>query len=254
MALLGASVLSAPLHAQSTQADLKARLKNKPLYLRGRWSNDDLHFDSTGKLIGTTRQTSITLSGFHLDGLHLDGTKLALKGVRVGLELDDDRQKRIDLDETVLIEIDAPSNGDYKPALDAIFTDNLADMVPGLPFYWEKYAEKHFLPTGSLTASQAVSTVPKRPHGSLKPPKLLQAPEPHFTVAARANQYGGRVGVNIWVEPDGSASHLSLIHPIGLGLDENALAAVQKYKFEPSTQDGKPVLVEANIEVRFDVK
>jgi hypothetical protein len=201
MALLGASVLSVPLHAQSTQADLKARLKNKPLYLRGRWSNDDLHFDSTGKLLGTTRQTSITLSGFHLDGLHLDGTKLALKGVRVGLELDDDRQKRIDLDETVLIEIDAPSNGDYKPALDAIFTDNLADMVSGLPFYWEKYAQKYFLPSGSLPASQAVSTVPKRPHGSLKPPKLLQMPEAHSpwlrvqisTVARLSSTYGSNL-------------------------------------------------------------
>jgi TonB family protein len=36
-----------------------------------------------------------------------------------------------------------------------------------------------------------------------------------------------------------------------MGLDEKAVEAVQKWKFEPATKDGKPVPVELAIEVDF---
>jgi periplasmic protein TonB len=46
---------------------------------------------------------------------------------------------------------------------------------------------------------------------------------------------------------------LSVVRPAGLGLDEGALASVVQYVFQPAMQDGKPVLVELNIEVNFQV-
>jgi hypothetical protein len=42
------------IHAQSTEADLKTRLMDKPLYLRGFWRDDTLHFDPTGHLLGNS--------------------------------------------------------------------------------------------------------------------------------------------------------------------------------------------------------
>jgi outer membrane biosynthesis protein TonB len=36
-----------------------------------------------------------------------------------------------------------------------------------------------------------------------------------------------------------------------MGLDENAVDAVRRYRFEPSTFQGKPVPVEIDVEVNF---
>jgi protein TonB len=40
---------------------------------------------------------------------------------------------------------------------------------------------------------------------------------------------------------------------VGLGLDEKAVDAVKQYKFKPATQDGKPVPVQVNLEVNFQI-
>jgi hypothetical protein len=118
----------------------------KPLYLRGFWNDDTLHFDPTGHLIGTSDPISFTLSGFDLKGIRLQQNKLILEGQRIGLELADNKQKRVPLqigkphhlkDETMNIEVDVSPSGDYGPALDAIFVEGLADLVPSLPSYWK---------------------------------------------------------------------------------------------------------------------
>jgi TonB family protein len=38
---------------------------------------------------------------------------------------------------------------------------------------------------------------------------------------------------------------------LGLGLDEKAIEAVQKWRFRPAMKDGRAVNVEATVEVNF---
>jgi TonB family protein len=264
-----------PLCSQSSESDLKARLIDKPLYLRGCWSDDTLHFDSTGLLKGNSSPVTFTLSGFELQTLHLKQDKLVLEGRRVGLELRDNKQQRIPLnvgkvnhpeDESMHIDIAASPSGDYGPALDAVFTNGLAELVPSFPSYWKVYATKNFIPAISSTTPTASGTSdpvqqaagpsdtkPRRIGGGISPPKLLRAKEPEFNDAARGVRYSGVVLINLWLNPDGTVSHLSLVRPLGLGLDERALAAVQKYVFSPAMMNDEPVLVELNVEVNFQI-
>jgi TonB family protein len=44
---------------------------------------------------------------------------------------------------------------------------------------------------------------------------------------------------------------LRVVKGIGLGLDEKAIEAVNKWRFKPGMKDGKPVAVAAQIEVNF---
>ena len=44
---------------------------------------------------------------------------------------------------------------------------------------------------------------------------------------------------------------LSVAKPAGLGLDEAAIAAVEKYQFEPATQNGSAVTVDLFLDVSF---
>jgi TonB family protein len=274
LCLLALSV-SSILRAQSSEADLKARLMDKPLYLRGCWRDDKLHFDSAGQLLGKSGPVTFTLSGFDLLYLQLKKDKLILEGRRVGLELREGKQHRVPLnvgkggypeDESMHLEIAASPTGDYGPALDAIFVDDLSAFVPSLPFYWKAYGEKHFVVPGSpvtpstslATPSSPVSIVaaganPVHIGGGVAPPKLLHSAEPVFSDAARGLKYSGKILINFRVTPEGKVVNMSLIRPAGLGLDEHALAAVQQYIFSPATMNGKPVLVELNVEVNFDI-
>jgi TonB family protein len=275
LVLLSACALVPPLRAQSSEFDLKARLMDKPLYLRGCWRDDTLHFDSAGQLKGNSGPVTFTLGGFELQTVHLKQDKLVIEGRRVGLELRDDKQRRVPLnvgkpnqreDESMHIDIAASPSGDYGPALDAVFANGLAELVPSLPSYWKGYAAKNFIPAGLSTTpvagatsdpvQQAASpsdTKPRHVGGGVKPPKLLRAKEPEFSEAARALKYSGAVLINFWLHPDGTVSHLSLVRALGLGLDERALAAVQKYTFSPATMNDIPVLVELKVEVNFQI-
>jgi TonB family protein len=267
------------LHAQSTETEINARLMHKPLYLRGCWRDSKLHFDSTGHITHNSSPVSFTLSGFELKTIRLKQNKLILEGRRVGLELADNKQRRVPLnggdmshpkDVPLYIDIAASPGGNYGPALDAIFFDNLADLVPSLPFYWKTYANKNLVradtaidspaesaASGTLTPIQQSSLSPDiRAHrigGGIKPPRLLHSAEPTFNEVSRRLKYSGVVLLNLWVKPDGTVTNLSVVRALGMGLDESALAAVEQYKFAPAMENGKPVLVELNVEVNFRI-
>lgn len=243
---------------------------DKPLYLRGFWRDEKLHFDSTGHLLGNSDPLTFTLSGFDLKKVHLKQDKLILEGRRVGLELTANKKIRVPLDASIQIDIAASPTGDYGPALDNIFVNDLADLVPSLPFYWKTYASKNFIPTGNTDASPTtqkpsaapvssresppLNTTPRRSGGGIINPRVLHSSEPSFSSAARSVRYGGTVLVNLWVTPQGTPTHLSVLRALGMGLDENALYAVQQYVFAPATENGKPVLFELNVEIKFEIQ
>jgi len=53
------------------------------------------------------------------------------------------------------------------------------------------------------------------------------------------------------VTSEGNTDQIRVTKGIGHGLDEKAVEAVSKWKFQPATKDGKPVSVEIAVEVDF---
>jgi TonB family protein len=242
------------LYAQSTEADITAKLKGKPLYLRGFWREDKLQFDSKGQLQGKSGNITFTLGGFDLTSAHLDPDRLVLKGRRVGLELANNQQKRILLHDSIHIEIAASPTSDYSQALDTIFVDGLANLVPLLPIYWQDYAQKSFLPAATIAPLTPQTATPIHVASKVTTPKLLYSSEqPTLNEQARELKYGGTVIVNLWIEPDGKPSHLTIRQALGLGLDESALAAAQRYVFSPAKENGQPIRVELNSAINFGI-
>jgi TonB family protein len=82
-------------------------------------------------------------------------------------------------------------------------------------------------------------------------PVLLLKVEPEYTEEARAAKYQGTVLVYVEVGPDGNAHNMQVVRGLGLGLDEKAIEAVNKWKFKPGAKEGQPVTVQATIEVNF---
>ncbi len=89
--------------------------------------------------------------------------------------------------------------------------------------------------------------------GSVSSPKLIYGPEPEFSDEARRQKYQGVVVVSIIVDAQGNPQRPRIVRALGMGLDEKALEAVKQYKFRPAMQGGKPIPVEINIEVNFQL-
>jgi protein TonB len=94
---------------------------------------------------------------------------------------------------------------------------------------------------------------PRRIGGGVSSPEVIYSVEPEFSEEARKAKVAGNVLVNLWVGTNGLPSHVHVIRGVGMGLDEKAVEAVRQYKFKPAMENGKPVLVELNIEVNFQI-
>ena len=87
--------------------------------------------------------------------------------------------------------------------------------------------------------------------GGVSPPQILSKIEPEYSEEARKAKFQGVVVLQIVVDEKGNPRDIKIVRPLGLGLDQKAIDAVEKWKFSPGKKDGKPVPVFAQIEVNF---
>ena len=83
------------------------------------------------------------------------------------------------------------------------------------------------------------------------PPTVLTKVDPEYSEEARKAKYSGSVMLSIVVNTDGKAEDIKVVKSLGMGLDEKAIEAVQKWRFTPGKNKGIPVKVRAQIEVNF---
>ena len=247
LALLLAGSLAAS--AQTTQQAIEARLKGKPLYLRGLWGANDLKFDPTGTVLSPSILASFALSGIDIKKVQVTDNRVEITGDRVGLEFRDYTPERVSLHTKVHIVVAGSSGADYGPSLDKIFAADLTDLVPSMPFYWQRYAQEHLLPGG-----MADKTKRPKPQLPAHMVQVIEQPEAEYTDTAKGLNLTGISTIHITVKEDGSIRDPYIVYPLGLGLDEEALRAIAHYRFKPATDtNGIPVAMELNIEVNFQL-
>ena len=93
---------------------------------------------------------------------------------------------------------------------------------------------------GTFTAGRGVTA-----------PRAIYDPEPEYSEEARRVHFQGVVVLSIVVDHEGRARDIRVARSVGLGLDEKAIEAVKKWKFEPGVKDGHPVAVAVSVEVNF---
>ena len=87
--------------------------------------------------------------------------------------------------------------------------------------------------------------------GILTPPRAVIAPGPEYTKAARKAKIAGTVVLWLIVNREGLPEQVHVRQPLNPDLDEKAVDAVRRWKFDPARKDGKPVAVAINVEVNF---
>jgi TonB family protein len=87
---------------------------------------------------------------------------------------------------------------------------------------------------------------------NISAPVILKLVEAKFSDQARRAKYQGVCVISLIVDAQGNPQNPRVIRALGMGLDENALEAVRKFKFKPAMKDGKtPVPVMITVEVNF---
>jgi TonB family protein len=91
--------------------------------------------------------------------------------------------------------------------------------------------------------------------GGVTYPSCLYCPEPSYTEKARGAKLQGTVQLKVVVGTDGNATNIEIVKGIGLGLDEEAVKAVQSWRFKPALgPNGEPIATITPIVITFRLR
>jgi TonB family protein len=82
-------------------------------------------------------------------------------------------------------------------------------------------------------------------------PRAVSKENPTYSEKARRAHLEGVVTLGLEVDDKGNTRDIRVVKSVGGGLDEEAIKAVKRWKFESGTYEGKPVSVRLNVEVSF---
>ena len=88
---------------------------------------------------------------------------------------------------------------------------------------------------------------PKQVGGDVSAPALV-----HVVDMPGLGRMESDLVLNLWVDTEGVPSHIRILQGGDLTQNEKIIAAVRQYRFKPAMENGKPVLVEMNMEVNVD--
>lgn len=267
--LLIFSALAVTAHADSFKDALNHKYKNQILALRSPFtSGRDQKFDSSGHSLSPAKSSGWLLYGaIYVEKLNLSSDTLRLDGHRATTYIEKKSGKRLlltyDKTRRVEIHLDQPLNSldDADAILGRVFFLNNDDAEHIKPEFRRAddntpddqifHVSKHaFRPPGD-NAQEAAADLDKE--GIVLPPRPTYTPEPEFSEQARHAKYQGTVVLRIVVDKAGKIARIRLERPLGMGLDENAMEGVQKWRFAPATHNGEPVAVAMDIEVSFNL-
>ena len=87
----------------------------------------------------------------------------------------------------------------------------------------------------------------------LRRPELVERTEPAYTEEARIARHEGTVRIQVDVDEDGQTHNPKVLQTLGLGLDEQALAAVRNWRFKPARIDGRKAACRIVLAIDFSL-
>ena len=87
-------------------------------------------------------------------------------------------------------------------------------------------------------------------------PRVLYSVPPGYTPKAMRERIAGTVELEVVVLPDGTVGEVRITRSLDsvFGLDDQAIKAARRWRFEPGTRFGQPVAVLVNLELFFNLE
>jgi TonB family protein len=100
-------------------------------------------------------------------------------------------------------------------------------------------------------ADQGQEPIYKSGRDGVKNPRIIHTVSAEYSDQARRAKIQGTVALTFVVDSNGNPTMIRVTQGLGSGLDEKAVEAVQQWRFEPGTKNGKPVAVQMAADVSF---
>jgi TonB family protein len=100
-----------------------------------------------------------------------------------------------------------------------------------------------------ITSSDLPNLIEQRP-GTI-PPRAIHTVDPKYSAAALRVAKDKVILVTVTVPPDGIPTNVKIARGVRPDVDKAVVDAVQKWRFEPATRNGKPVAATITVEVDF---
>jgi TonB family protein len=238
---------SAAAHAESVKDALNHKYKKQVLALRSPFISGDQKFDSAGQSLGPRpTATWLIYGGIYVEKLNLSSDNLRMEGpcaVFAGMKKGKLVLIRFSKSQRIEIHLDQPLNSleDAEAVMGRVFLLG-ADAA--------QHAKPEFRRSDDNTPDDEIYHVKK---DNVLPPRPTYTPEPEFSEEARRARFQGIVVLKIVINKEGNIVRVRLERALGMGLDQNAMEGVERWRFTPATRNGQPVAVEMNIEVAFNL-
>lgn len=266
--------------AQDLEQSLKQKCEGKILVLRHPLQGNAQEYGPDGDVRKGGAEGPWTLYGrIKIDEVGLSADKFLLKGHRVDYKFDPSVKQLAPFPNkirtTVLIALNQPLKdmAEADDVLGRVFAFTKKDVIESVPEFWRGYLDKNIPPRPPEEKAVAPADHPeKRPEllarGASVPendetrlfkigrgvqrPEAVFTPAPEFPDRASHENFQGVVVLNLIVDTAGKVQNIHVVRPVGMGLEEAAVATVKTWRFKPAQREGEPVAVEMNIEVAFN--
>jgi periplasmic protein TonB len=83
----------------------------------------------------------------------------------------------------------------------------------------------------------------------ITPPRVVQQTQPDHP--AKGFRISGTVLIGLVVTSKGEPKEVHVVKSLEKDVDQSAVDAVMKWRFDPAKKEGKPVAVRVSVEIRF---
>lgn len=184
--------------------------------------------------------------------LRIDGDRLDFMYDKAIKDLRPYRGPAVSID--ITIDPVSASLTNFQNVFSKVFVSERASMADLAPDYWRPYLLETVPYKRILTSVCGNGGAPTMLSASkVTLPKRKYAPEPLYPPEEREEGIQGQVLLCTLVGTDGTVKRVTILQPLGMGLDDEAVETIERWKFSPATLRGQPVADRLVLKVTFDL-
>jgi TonB family protein len=245
---------------------LKKKFEGKVVTLRAFYKEDYLKYDGSGQPEFQADTGPWTVYGrVALADLKLKKDKIEMEGNRALVSWPEDgngigRLTHLRSDR-ILIEVQRNAahqdESSIQKLLSQVFLsarDNLSEFVPE---HWKRFlsgdmqiADRHRQPS-RFTAPKPPAPRRVRVSQGVTEGMLVKKVQPEYPALAKAAKLQGDVVFIAVIDTQGVLKVTSVLKPLGMGIEESAMEAVNQWRYRTYLLNGEPVEVETTITVKY---
>jgi TonB family protein len=244
---------------EGLSATLEQRYKDQILILRHPQSNNSQTYEDSGSPSSPGEEGPWAIyGGLKVGTISVGPSELRIVGERFGfIDPCELKPVPVSLQEkkplTVQVRLAKPpaSVENIDVVIQHVFAVNVEALMESVPGFWRSCLERRLKQASGEVKPAAAHADQEKLDRKVRPPKPIYTPEPAYNKIAKRLNLQGTVVLSAVVGVDGLVHNAEIIKPVGLGLDEQAVAIVKKWRFRPGELDGKAVPVEMKLEIDF---